>query len=33
MKRYAIAGVFVGRSLTCVTRYSWDIIEQLDHLV
>lgn len=33
MKRYAIAGVFVGRSLTGVTRYSWEIIEQLDHLI
>lgn len=33
MKRYSIAGVFVGRSLTGVTRYSWEIIEQLDHLI
>lgn len=33
MKRYSIAGVFVGRSLTGVTRYSWEIIDQLDGLI
>lgn len=33
MKRYAIPGVFVGRSLTGVTRYSWEIIDQLDQLI
>lgn len=33
MKRYAIPGVFVGRTLTGVTRYSWEIIEQLDKLI
>lgn len=33
MKKYSIAGVFVSRSLTGVTRYSWEIIEQLDHLI
>lgn len=33
MKRYSIAGVFVERSLTGVTRYSWEIIEQLDRFI
>lgn len=33
MRRYSIAGVFVGRSLTGVTRYSWEIMDQLDNLI
>lgn len=33
MKKYAIAGVFVGRTLTGVTRYSWEIIDQLDQII
>lgn len=33
MKRYSIAGVFVGRTLTGVSRYSWEIIAQLDRLI
>ena len=30
MKKYAIPGVFAERSLTGVTRYCWEIMEQLD---
>lgn len=33
MKRYSIAGTFVGRSLTGVTRYSWELMDQLDSLI
>src|SRR5699024_831325 len=33
MKRYAIPGVFVGRALTGVTRYSWEIIDELDKMI
>lgn len=33
MKKYAIAGVFVERTLTGVTRYAWEIMAQIDTLV
>lgn len=33
MKKYAIAGVFVERTLTGVTRYAWEIMNQLDTLI